>query len=58
MSNTPTNETAALRAALTTAIPLLSYAAGREAAENPQLSEQMLSAADTMTHVLARTEPA
>lgn len=44
-----------LRAALQRAIPLLSYAAGREAADNPEHAAQVLAAVEDMTALLLRT---
>ena len=48
-------EIAELRAALQRAIPLLSYAAGREAADNPEHAAQVVAATEDMTALLIRT---
>ncbi|MEW2298134.1 hypothetical protein ABZ719_36520 [Streptomyces sp. NPDC006743] len=48
-----------LRAALQRVLPLLSFYAGREAADsNPEQTALLLRAADDVTAVLARTAPA
>lgn len=48
-------EIAELRNALQRAIPLLSYAAGREAADNPEHAAQVVAATEDMTALLIRT---
>ncbi|MEW2298021.1 hypothetical protein ABZ719_35925 [Streptomyces sp. NPDC006743] len=47
-----------LRAALQSVLPLLSFYAGREAADfNPEQTALLLQAADEVTDVLSRTAP-
>ncbi|WP_030888187.1 hypothetical protein [Streptomyces sp. NRRL S-1868] len=46
---------AALRDVLTRALPLLSFAAGQLAAAHPESAEQLMSTADDVADLLART---
>ncbi|MFJ7131019.1 hypothetical protein [Streptomyces sp. NPDC098101] len=46
-----------LRAALQRAVPLLAFAAGREADTDPRQSELLSAAADDLTDILDRTAP-
>ncbi|MEU7088120.1 hypothetical protein [Streptomyces achromogenes] len=46
-----------LRAALQRVIPLLGFAAGREAATEPRQAGLLLAAADDMTQILNRPAP-
>ncbi|MFC7924793.1 hypothetical protein [Streptomyces cinereoruber] len=46
-----------LRAALLRAVPLLAFAAGREADTDPRQSALLSAAADDLTDILDRTAP-
>ncbi|MGW1468451.1 hypothetical protein ACWCPT_29415 [Streptomyces sp. NPDC002308] len=54
-NNDPYKQVAELRAAVQRAIPLLSYAAGKEAADNPDHAAQLMAATEDMTALLIRT---
>ncbi|OXM60128.1 hypothetical protein [Amycolatopsis sp. KNN50.9b] len=56
-ADTRDQQIAGLRAAIRRAIPLLSFAAGREAAKDPRQAGLLLAAADDMTELLNRTAP-
>ncbi|MFF7459614.1 hypothetical protein [Kitasatospora sp. NPDC008115] len=63
MDTTPTSadvrdqHIADLRAALQRAIPMLAYSAGREAADNPGYSAQLLEVTEVLNSTLDRTAP-
>ncbi|MFI0191756.1 hypothetical protein ACH4PW_29940 [Streptomyces sp. NPDC017082] len=57
ITDTRDQHIADLRAAIQRAIPLLGFAAGREADSDPRQAGLLLAAADGMTQLLNRTAP-